>query len=1037
MTPSEKFQQLLRELFQFDSSDLDFGIYRIMNFKRDAIEGFIQKDLVEAVSRELSAGALASQGQAVSELRDLAAQISETLGSKALNGDGRLNEAFHETPLGRRYLELQARSAGAKARESLEAVVFNHLYSFFSRYYDDGDFLSKRRYSRREKYAIPYNGEEVHLHWANADQYYIKTTEQFTDYRFKTNKGISVHFKLQTANVERDNVKGDKRFFLPSSAEASFDTDAGEVLVPFEYRPLDEGETVKYGKRNQQEAVVAAALEGIPKQLGKYPQAQTALLDTHHRSADGEAVSFLDHHLRRYARRNTSDYFIHKDLNGFLNRELDFYLKNEVLGLDELEAGGEARAEGWFQLLRVIRAVGTRIIEFLAQMEEFQKKLFEKKKFVTETHYCITMGNINEAFYREIASNESQWAEWQELLAIDAAPKGELAFGKNLEERRVAFFKAHPTLVLDTKHFEAGFVDRLLGSFGNLDETTDGLLVQAENFQALNLLLPTYGEFVDCIYIDPPYNTDAGPILYKNDYRSSSWVSMMADRLRAAKRILRNTGVLCVTIDDYQQKELHYLLEREFGKALVAATVTIRNNPSGRPVPSGFAQAHEYAIFALASSQAVMSKLPRTAEQAARYRHRDQDGQYMWELFRKRGSGSQRRDRPSLFYPVYVNAGAVRVPEMRRLEETKEWEIIEEPRPGELVAYPIDESGVERRWRGSPDDIRADPSRYKAVQKGDAITVYYKFRPASDGVLPLTVWTDAKYSATEHGTGMLKHYFTEYNVFSYPKSVYAVEDCLRVAGASAEDATVCDFFAGSGTTGHAVVNLNREDGGNRKFIMVEMGQYFDTVTLPRIKKVIYSPEWKDGRPTRPATNEEAVRSPRIVRYHRLESYEDSLNNIAFSAGGGNLFPLFDDYLVKYMLDWETKDSATLLNLGQLVDPFEYSLTVTDGQETKRKVVDLPETFNFLLGLHVTRRQVLVDDNRRYLVVSGKLDHRSIIVIWRTTKDWKKEDYERDRGFVEANGLTEDADEIFVNGDSLIPGARSLDPVFKSRMFGGE
>ena len=331
MTPSEKFQQLLRQLFQFDSSDLDFGIYRIMNFKRDAIEDFVQKDLVEAVSQELSTGILASQGQATAELSDLANQISETLGPKALNGDGRLNEMFQETPLGQRYLELQTRSGGAEARESLKALVFNHLYAFFSRYYDDGDFLSKRRYSRREKYAIPYNGEEVHLHWANADQYYIKTTEQFTDYRFKTAKGISVHFKLQAASVEKDNVKGDKRFFLPGSEGTTFDPKAGEVLVAFEYRPLTETEEIKYGKRNQQEAIIAGAIGDIPARCEKHPQAQAALLDTHHRTADRESVSFLEHHLRRYARRNTSDYFIHKDLKGFLTREIDFYLKNEFL----------------------------------------------------------------------------------------------------------------------------------------------------------------------------------------------------------------------------------------------------------------------------------------------------------------------------------------------------------------------------------------------------------------------------------------------------------------------------------------------------------------------------------------------------------------------------------------------------------------------------------------------------------------------------------------------------------------------------------
>jgi len=183
--------------------------------------------------------------------------------------------------------------------------------------------------------------------------------------------------------------------------------------------------------------------------------------------------------------------------------------------------------------------------------------------------------------------------------------------------------------------------------------------------------------------------------------------------------------------------------------------------------------------------------------------------------------------------------------------------------------------------------------------------------------------------------------------------------------------------------------------------------------------------------------DETERSPRIIKYIRLESYEDSLDNIAFSGDGDDLFSRFDDYLMKYMLDWEAKDSATLLNIQQLANPFEYSLTLTDGQETSKKVVDLPETFNFLFGLHVTQRQVFFDDDRRYLLVRGRVDHKTVVVIWRKTEDWEKEDFERDKAFVAEHKLTENADQIFVNGDSVISGARSLDPVFKSRMFGGE
>jgi adenine-specific DNA-methyltransferase len=193
-------------------------------------------------------------------------------------------------------------------------------------------------------------------------------------------------------------------------------------------------------------------------------------------------VTFLEHHLRQYTRRNTSDFFIHKDLKGFLSRELDFYLKNEVLNLDEMEASGEDRAEGWFQMMRLIKAIGGRIIEFLHQIEEFQKTLWEKRKFITETAYCITVGNIDESFYAEIAACDAQWDEWKTLFHIDEEKSDLFTAGKSKKDKRIAFLKSHPTLVLDTKHFVGDFVDRMLGSYDDIDEMTDGLLVHSENW---------------------------------------------------------------------------------------------------------------------------------------------------------------------------------------------------------------------------------------------------------------------------------------------------------------------------------------------------------------------------------------------------------------------------------------------------------------------------------------------------------------------------------------------------------------------------
>ncbi len=211
-----RFQQLLRELFQFDCADLDFGIYRIMNYKRDAIEEFITKKLPLTVANELGRGPLAQQVRGIEELEELAQEVRETLGDYAIDDQGHLDVTFNNTPVGKKYRNAREKVAGGakKSREATEIDIFNHLYTFFSRYYQDGDFISKRRYSKRHRYAIPYNGEEVYLHWANSDQYYIKTAEHFHDYTWRAPNDVSVQFKLLAANVEQNNVKGEKRFFL-------------------------------------------------------------------------------------------------------------------------------------------------------------------------------------------------------------------------------------------------------------------------------------------------------------------------------------------------------------------------------------------------------------------------------------------------------------------------------------------------------------------------------------------------------------------------------------------------------------------------------------------------------------------------------------------------------------------------------------------------------------------------------------------------------------------------------------------------------
>ena len=400
-----KFQELLRELFQFNCADLDFGIYRIMNHKRNAIERFIGEELPARIAGDLDTGQLARQSLAVADLRDARSKVLENLSPQALDAEGKLI-AFTDTELGRRYLEAQAAAEPGRSRQAVEADTYNHLFTFFNRYYRDGDFISQRRYSRNQRYAIPYNGEEVYLHWANSDQYYVKTAEHFNSYDWTAPNGVSVRFRVEAANVEQNNVKGDRRFFVPLVGKTAWDDDSRSVTIPYEYRPLTVEESGRHGNQKQQEKINANAVEEIPRRVMDARAAFDALTGEHRHSGNDEPVSRLEHHLRQYTRRNDSDFFIHKDLRGFLSRELDFYLKNEVLNLDNLDAAGEQAADGWFQQMRLIKSVGGEIIDFLAQIEGFQKMLWEKRKFVVDTQYCVTLGTVAPNFYPEIVDNE-------------------------------------------------------------------------------------------------------------------------------------------------------------------------------------------------------------------------------------------------------------------------------------------------------------------------------------------------------------------------------------------------------------------------------------------------------------------------------------------------------------------------------------------------------------------------------------------------------------------------------------------------------
>ncbi len=246
-----------------------------------------------------------------------------------------------------------------------------------------------------------------------------------------------------------------------------------------------------------------------------------------------------------------------------------------------------------------MKGVGRRIIAFVAQIEEFQKRLFTKKKFVTEVHYCVTLDRVPESMYREIVKNKAQVEEWKRLFQIQEIARDTTQPGYS-EPLKASFLESHQNLVIDTQFFGPDFKDTLLaspeflGGASSLDEALDGLLVHAENFQALRLLGASYHRQAKCIYIDPPYNTAKDIFPYKDGYKHGTWLAMLSDRLAAGLELLREDGVMFISIDQNEFDHLSLLGKHVFGAENEIGTLVWKNARDNNP--TRVATEHEYVL---------------------------------------------------------------------------------------------------------------------------------------------------------------------------------------------------------------------------------------------------------------------------------------------------------------------------------------------------------------------------------------------------------------------------------------------------------
>lgn len=1002
----EKLVVLLKELFQLDQPDLDFGLYRIMHAKADEITRFLETDLLPQVKEAFGQYTTADKTELEKELKELISGIEK---------------AGMDPEHSPKVKELRQRIANESVDiAALEAEVYDHLYSFFRRYYSEGDFLAKRVY-KPGVYAIPYEGEEVKLHWANCDQYYIKTSEYLRDYAFTLKPGdaadpMRVHFRLtEAAEGEHGNVKaanGRDRVFILADDDFINEED-GELVLRFHYRPATmndwppealQGATAAAAKKPPvQKDLLADAVKRVLAVADPAMKRWIADLSKPHVKTNGETADYsrLQGHLNRYTARHTFDYFIHKDLGGFLRRELDFYIKNEVMHLDDVESETAPRVEQYLSKIKVIRRIAHKLIDFLAQLEDFQKKLWLKKKFVVETNYCITLDRIPEEFYPEVAANEAQREEWVRLFAIDeiAASPEKPGFTNPLS---VEFLKYHRYLLVDTALFNEKFKTKLASSIADFDQSVDDVLVHSDNLQALRLLQPHYREQVKCIYIDPPYNTASSSIPYKNNYKHSSFATLMHGRIEALHYLLRRDGAIFVSIDKTERTVLQHVLDEVFGSDNRVEELIWSMNTNNSQAPN-YSTNHEYVL-------AYAKNRPLVEQDKKMFREPKPGYEEVMELVGRLNPAfptvaeieSQIRtlyERHKLEYREQVEGAGLEWEEEKGNDPWKgifnynhaeyrdsEGKLVEEADPktiGGATIWVWRESDASMPVGKQADSTR-DPNHpnwrfYRPLHPVTGKSCPHpksgwKFAYESGEVSPdrrsflslekdgRIVWgTDEskvpqlKRMLHEVETNVAKSVFVDYSdgekqtsamfgrsgVFLAPKHADFVSRFIMHAGS--QHGVVFDCFGGSGSTAHAVIKLNREDHGKRKSITVEVGEYFDTVLKPRILKSIYSRDWRAGKPlSRDGLS-------RCVKVLRLESYEDALNNleprltstqkdlIDLSKSAGQS-SLKEQYLLRYMLDVETCGSQSLLNVAAFSDPTAYKLKVKrPGSDESREV----------------------------------------------------------------------------------------------------
>jgi adenine-specific DNA-methyltransferase len=815
--------------------------------------------------------------------------------------------------------------------------LFDKLYTFFRRYFTEsgaiGFFFTPYHQSVYEQ--VYTNEQDVVLFWKTARLYYVKTDRLFQSMTVEVD-GFRFHFDVSQLEHKRANEKRELIY--------AFKARQHDGMIVF---------TVHYSEKGRQ-----TKIDDIRRAI------RDALGLKHYTDAVPTEET-LQKAFRIFERQSEVDYFLCKDAKSFLREQFDLWMWQYLLGKP-----GEEPQTQWTETrlaqLQALKRIAYRVIDYIAAFEDELVKIWNKPKFVLHSHYVITLDRIaaqpgGEAILERLWAHpniEAQLQEWRELGMVDEKFQKEHIWEQNLVDGKALHLR-YRHLPLDTKHFPDLELP-IVALFDNLDEALDGWLIKSENYQALNTILPRFRGKVKAIYIDPPYNTGVDDFLYLDKFNHSSWLSMIENRLSIAKSLLSEDGVIFISIGDLKPQvgesyRLQMLVSSIFPKRF-GNLIWRKRSGIGSFSEKDMTENHEY-ILVYGKDASFLYHSILSDQKLSEFSESDDRGPYRWMGLL--GPSQQTKERrPNLNYEVLVDPRSLQLIGFRYSTESDEivdlrntsWSR-EQLRAMVVIAPP-----GKSTWLISRDQMwkhaQAGLIQVRPTLKGGYELRIKNYLYDSEGTLKGNVLksllsdTNIPVGTNADASRELSALFPEADVEQIkPKPVSLIQLLLQVS--STQGDLVMDFFAGSGTTAHAVVNLCRGDKGRRKYLLVEMGEYFYEAVIPRIKKAVFSDKWKDGK-----AQPDGKGISHFVKYYELEQFEDTLRRARY-AENDSLSPPAAEDPCQYLFLRDLKMLEALeVNLEQGTVQVDLGSLYAN--------IDLPETLANLMGKRIRRIRLAPD-----------------------------------------------------------------------------